>query len=709
MLHAFVPRICGSSTSIICWWRGCLIQGFTACGPGFRFSFSCKVVGFAVYHLRSYSCSVFKAYLHLWNSGGPNWFIEWQRYSAEESKSWKLVSHRRSSPALFAIMSRKPALSGANLVPLGHQKRSVRDPAGLKQRLSVFDRISFPLRSVSDHEVVVRPHFQNYSNRRIGRMVRSGFRPSLEAPRVSPWAPRMLVWRSKKILEQCPENFGQDSIPGINGSSVPAASGDQHFRDLSLCGNNSQIFGISGQKCNRPVGSFPDKFANASWGFPPRLWFRPPLLSLTGGPPHLPSFNNFGEFSQAVLSSADASPSTELALFAKPHSAPLPWKNPSPSCSLLSVVPLPPSHSSILGAAEEMAFRRVDPTPFLPHGFVAQQVDHREIMVRTVTRPQPSTHEDWGIVLVHPLPEHEVNFHIFDDIIREYLVEVRRVQVRSIQRSHLGQALVRFRFAFDRDNLVALGPQQALGFSFTVICHNEGWNQRALTFNHECWLILLSFPMGFWTHEHIQNAVGAFGRVLMWDPDPNNATRLLVRARVTSLQEVPQFIVFSVAEGFQGVSWTVQCDIVQQFMLDAQPQDEDLVPPYPHDSHQLPVEFFGMGQPMPNFHFQFDLNIPPEEGINAEENVATNVDDGWDPWPVEQAHPPMPEVLPNNVNAAINEEEQFSFQVLRISLLTIRWAILTTSLSLRESSFSRMKPRRRLKRFSLCLLSLLKT
>jgi hypothetical protein len=88
-----------------------------------------------------------------------------------------------------------------------------------------------------------------------------------------------------------------------------------------------------------------------------------------------------------------------------------------------------------------MAFRRVDPAPFLPHGFVAQQVDHREIMVRTVTRPQPSAHEDWGIVLVQPLPEHEVNFHIFDDIIREYLVEVRRVQVRSIQCSHFGDRL----------------------------------------------------------------------------------------------------------------------------------------------------------------------------------------------------------------------------------------------------------------------------
>jgi hypothetical protein len=75
------------------------------------------------------------------------------------------------------------------------------------------------------------------------------------------------------------------------------------------------------------------------------------------------------------------------------------------------------------------------------------------------------------------------------------------------------------------------------------------------------------------------------------------------------------------------------------------------------------LSFFCMGQPMPNFHFQFDLNIPPEDGINAEENVAANADDGWDPWPVEQAQPPVPEVVPNNVNDVINEEEQFSYQL----------------------------------------------
>jgi hypothetical protein len=130
---------------------------------------------------------------------------------------------------------------------------------------------------------------------------------------------------------------------------------------------------------------------------------------------------------------------------------------------------------------------------------------------------------------------------------------------------------------------------------------------------------------------------------------------------VTSLQEVPQFIVFSVAEGFQEVSWTVQCDIVQQFMLGAQPQDEDPVPPYPLDGHQLPVEFFGIGQLVPNF--QFDLNIPPMEGNNVEEDVAINDDAGWDPWPVQQAQPPEPVVNANNANVAINAEEQFSYQL----------------------------------------------
>ena len=230
----------------------------------FRFSLSCKNVGFVVYRLRSYSCSVFKAYLHLWNSGGPNWIIEWQRFSEEESKSWKLVSHRRSSPVSFADIVRKPALSGANLVPLGRPNRPERSSLGLKQRHSVFDRISFPLRPTIDQACVVRSQFQKYSNYSIGRVASSGFRPSLRTSHVLPWAPRKLIWRPKKILEQCPRNFGQDSVPRLNGSADPVAMGHRHIWNLSLSGKISQIFGPSGQKCKRPFGSFPNKFAEAS-------------------------------------------------------------------------------------------------------------------------------------------------------------------------------------------------------------------------------------------------------------------------------------------------------------------------------------------------------------------------------------------------------------------------------------------------------------
>ena len=39
----------------------------------FRFSVSCKQVGFHVYRLRRVITSQFHVYFHLWNNGMPNW------------------------------------------------------------------------------------------------------------------------------------------------------------------------------------------------------------------------------------------------------------------------------------------------------------------------------------------------------------------------------------------------------------------------------------------------------------------------------------------------------------------------------------------------------------------------------------------------------------------------------------------------------------
>jgi hypothetical protein len=82
---------------------------------------------------------------------------------------------------------------------------------------------------------------------------------------------------------------------------------------------------------------------------------------------------------------------------------------------------------------------------------------------------------------------------------------------------------------------------------------------------------------------------------LLWDSNHLNITRLMVRARVTSLEEVPHFIVFSAAKGFQGVSWTAQCEVVQHFMLGGNPKDEEQVPPYPNNGQELSFDFFGLG------------------------------------------------------------------------------------------------------------------
>jgi hypothetical protein len=39
---------------------------------------------------------------------------------------------------------------------------------------------------------------------------------------------------------------------------------------------------------------------------------------------------------------------------------------------------------------------------------------------------------------------------------------------------------------------------------------------------------------------------------------------LLVKVRVTDLQDVLHFIVISEGGGFQGQSWTVQCEILEE-------------------------------------------------------------------------------------------------------------------------------------------------
>jgi hypothetical protein len=59
--------------------------------------------------------------------------------------------------------------------------------------------------------------------------------------------------------------------------------------------------------------------------------------------------------------------------------------------------------------------------------------------------------------------------------------------------------------------------------------------------------MLLGFPLDFWNHDSIQNAIG---KVLLWENYRDYLARLLVKSRVTYLYGISHFIVIIETEGF---------------------------------------------------------------------------------------------------------------------------------------------------------------
>jgi hypothetical protein len=224
-------------------------------------------------------------------------------------------------------------------------------------------------------------------------------------------------------------------------------------------------------------------------------------------------------------------------------------------------------------------------------------VQHRELMAQVVLRHSQETHEDFAIVTIHPIPDNVLQFDAVHEVVQEFMEEHMDIRVRDIQPSHLGQALVQFNQARDRDLLINLRPHPYGGVNFHLERHNQGRNWHALNFNRDCWLMLLGFPLDYWNHDCIQGAIASFGRVLLWENDRQHLAWLLVRVRVTELQEVPHFIVLTDAEGFQGESWAIQCKIIEQWMLCAIAADGEGIPVPDANGNPSMFDFFGLSQP----------------------------------------------------------------------------------------------------------------
>nr|TKW20953.1 hypothetical protein SEVIR_4G194400v2 [Setaria viridis] len=241
-----------------------------------------------------------------------------------------------------------------------------------------------------------------------------------------------------------------------------------------------------------------------------------------------------------------------------------------------------------------MAYKFVNPAPFMPRGCQRQMVGFRKPMSRVVLGGARRNQSDVAIAKIEPLPQLQVSFQSIRELLDDFLRNHKGLALHSIQPCPYGQAYVRFHFVHDKDFLIGGGQHQYGQYRISFSDHNRGWNNRLTTMNCEAWVMLLGLNIDYWTKSDIEKAVAVFGRLLVWEEDPNNLARVIVKVRVVDLTEIPWFLVCSEGEDFEGNSWTVQCEILQYRLLGVGPEDENQ-PPDEVDPHMF--DFFGYGQP----------------------------------------------------------------------------------------------------------------
>jgi hypothetical protein len=89
--------------------------------------------------------------------------------------------------------------------------------------------------------------------------------------------------------------------------------------------------------------------------------------------------------------------------------------------------------------------------------------------------------------------------------------------------------------------------------------------------------MLIGYPPDYRSNEEIGDTIKSFGRLLFWQRD-NVLARVIIKARITDLVDIPHYIIISEGDFFEGVSLTVQCEILQQDLLGGMPRDEDIPP-----------------------------------------------------------------------------------------------------------------------------------
>lgn len=187
-----------------------------------------------------------------------------------------------------------------------------------------------------------------------------------------------------------------------------------------------------------------------------------------------------------------------------------------------------------------------------------------------------------------------------------------------------------------RDLLINNSPHPFGNGTISFIPHNHAWNNWMTVMTHEVRLMFLGLNVDLWNHTVVDKVVSEFGKLILWEEDFQNMARVFVKARVSGLDSIPWFLVFTEGTKPTSDSWSVQIEVFQSTLIGGLPQDEDFPPDDPADLQPDFFDFFGFGQPghgPPQAHQGNVNNFGPGQGVPNPDDLQAL---GWNQWPIPQ-------------------------------------------------------------------------
>ena len=103
--------------------------------------------------------------------------------------------------------------------------------------------------------------------------------------------------------------------------------------------------------------------------------------------------------------------------------------------------------------------------------------------------------------------------------------------------------IIRFQDVIERDSAIQNSPYFVCDTIMRVIAQNRGRNHRSAIFTHDVWLMIMNYPNECWNLDTIVTSFAQCGRLLVWNRDASNRSRILIKVRVHDIDKIPMSMV----------------------------------------------------------------------------------------------------------------------------------------------------------------------